>query len=189
MRVKVSLKRCRTDNFLLNNPHVLNAYIAGYLGFLNLERLAQYPETPGVRDTYNRMLALRASTFSKDNPDLWFQYSNVYCRSFSVSINFMYMVPELGQYLHDNALTKVNQALDEYTLFGTLLVRGQNLRPSFGERRDQHLYDYPSIFAAKAMILQEPYQELAKYIDVASHAVGDLFYIQNLVLAIEAGSR
>ena len=185
---KDRLEAVPDDNFLLNNPHVLNNYIAGYLGFINLESLAQYPESPGVRDTYNRLLALRVTTFSKDNPDQWFQYANVYCRAFSVSINFMYMVPELGQYLHDNALAKVSQALDEYTYLAPYWFESKS-ETAFGESVIQHLYDYPSIFAAKAMILQEPYQELAKYIDVPASSVGDLFYIQNLVLAIEAGSR
>jgi hypothetical protein len=185
---KDQLEAIPDDNFLLNNPHVLNNYIAGYLGFLQLESLAQYPESPGVRDTYNRLLALRATTFSKDNPDQWFDYAFVYCRAFSVSINFMYMVPELGQYLHDNALTKVSQALDEYTYLAPYWFEAKP-ETAFGEGVLQQLYDYPSIFAAKAMILQEPYQELAKYIDVPAASVGDLFYIQNLVIAIEAGSR
>jgi hypothetical protein len=185
---KNQLEPVPSDDFLLKNPHVLNAYIAGYLGFLELEKLAQYPESPGVRVIYNRILALRANTFSKDNPNLWFQdYSYVYCRSFSVSMNFMYLVPELGQYLHNNALSKVDQALDEYSYLAPYWFE---VKPEtvFGEGVINHLYDYPSIFAAKAMILKEPYEELVKYIEVPATSIGDLFYIQNLVLAIEAGS-
>ncbi len=186
---KDQLEAVPSDDFLIQNPHVNNAYIAGYLGFLELEKLAGYPESPGVRDTYNRILALRASSFSKDNPDLWFQdYSFYYCRSFSVSMNFMNMVPELGQYLQDNALDKVSQALEEYTYLAPYWFEAKP-ETAFGEGVSQHLYDYPTIFAAKAMILQEPYPELAKYIDVPATSVGDLFYIQNLVLTIEAGSR
>jgi hypothetical protein len=185
---KNQLEAVPSDDFLLKNPHVLNAYIAGYLGFLELEKLAQYPESAGVRGTYNRILALRASTFSKDNPDLWFQYEYVYCRSFSVSMNFMYLVPELGQYLHDHALTKVDQALDEYTYLAPYWFEAKP-ETAFGEGVINHLYDYPSIYAAKAMILKEPYEELAKYIDVPATSIGDLFYLQNLVLAIQAGSQ
>ena len=44
------------------------------------------------------------------------------------------------------------------------------------------------MFSAKAMILREPREELIKYLDVPAFARGDLFYIQNLVAAIEADS-
>jgi outer membrane protein assembly factor BamB len=185
---KSQLEPVPSDNFLLQNPQVLNAYIAGYLGFLKLEQLAHYPESLSVRDTYNRILALRANTFSKVNPDLWFaDLGHYYCRSFSVSMNFMYLVPELGQYLHDNALTKVTQALDEYTYLAPYWFEAKS-ETAFGEGVINNLYNYPTIFAAKAMILKEPYTELAKYIDVPATATGDLFYIQNLILAIEAGN-
>jgi hypothetical protein len=42
------------------------------------------------------------------------------------------------------------------------------------------------MFAAKALILQESYEELAKYIDAPGFLMGDLFYIQNLILAIKS---
>jgi hypothetical protein len=82
----------------------------------------------------------------------------------------------------------VSQALNEYTYLAPYWFEAKP-ETAFGESVIEHLYDYPSIFAAKAMILKEPYQDLAKYIDVPATKVGDLFYIQNLVLAIEAGSR
>ena len=186
---KDKLETVPSDAFLLENPGVHNAYIAGYLGFLELEALAGYPEFTNVRVTFNRILALRASTFSKDNPDRWFQdYSYFYCRSLSASRNFMYLVPELAQYLHDNSYTQVNQAVEEYTYLAPYWFEAKS-ETAFGEGAINHFYDYQAIFAAKAMILQAPYQELVKYIDVPAAQVGDLFYIQNLVLAIEAGSR
>jgi hypothetical protein len=42
------------------------------------------------------------------------------------------------------------------------------------------------MFQAKAWILKEPRDELVKYLDVPGFPRGDLFYIQNLVAAIEA---
>jgi hypothetical protein len=51
-----------------------------------------------------------------------------------------------------------------------------------------HLYDTDAIFQAKAMILQQPRRELAKYLDVPAFPVGDLFYIQKLISTIEAGT-
>lgn len=98
----------------------------------------------------------------------------------------MYLVPELAQYLHDNALSKVQQAVDEYEYL-TPYWFVSKAEVAFGEGVTTHLYDYHSIFQAKALILQEPYAELEKYIDVPAMAVGDLFYLQNLVTAIEAG--
>jgi len=47
-------------------------------------------------------------TFSKDWSQLDPDNPNAYCRGgLSVSRNFLYLVPELGQYLHDHALDKV----------------------------------------------------------------------------------
>ncbi len=51
-----------------------------------------------------------------------------------------------------------------------------------------NLYNYNAMFIAKAFILGESRDELAKYLDVPAFATGDLFYIQNLVTAIEAPS-
>jgi hypothetical protein len=50
----------------------------------------------------------------------------------------------------------------------------------------QHLYDYHALFLAKAYVLNESQAQLSKYIDVPAFARGDLFYIQNLVAALEA---
>jgi hypothetical protein len=47
------------------------------------------------------------------------------------------------------------------------------------------LYDYSALFQAKAYILKEPREVLLKYLDVPAFGRGDLFYIQNLVVALE----
>lgn len=186
---KTKLEAVPSDDFLLENPGAHNAYLAGYLGFLELEKLAGYPETTNVREAYNRLLALRVSRFSKDNPALWFSDRNYYyCRSLSVSTNFMYLVPEVAQYLHGNAYNQVSQAVDEYSYIAPYWFKAKS-ETAFGEGAINHFYDYQALFAARAMILQESYQDLAKYIDVPALPVGDLFYVQNLVLVIEAGSH
>ena len=176
-----------SDTYLYEYPYVHNAFIAGYLGFLELEAMAGHAETVSVRNEYNRLLVLRASTFTKDIPADWLT-STHYERTLSISRNFIFLVPELGQYLHDNAYTLVSQALAEYTYTAPYWLQAK-YEATFGEGAINHFYDYSSIFAGKAMILQEPYQELTKYIDVPATSIGDLFFIQNLVLAIEAGSR
>lgn len=51
------------------------------------------------------------------------------------------------------------------------------------------LWDYHCLFQAKAKILQEPYEELVKYLDVPAFYRGDLYYIDNLCAVLEAAAR
>ncbi len=50
----------------------------------------------------------------------------------------------------------------------------------------QILQDYNALFQARALIGKECREELLKYLDVPAFEVGDLYYIQNLVAAIQA---
>jgi hypothetical protein len=59
---------------------------------------------------------------------------------------------------------------------------------TYAEGVYQPLYDYNALFLAKAYILEEPYDELVKNLDVPAFYRGDLFYIQNLVAALTQGS-
>ncbi|MBN1934407.1 MAG: PQQ-binding-like beta-propeller repeat protein [Anaerolineae bacterium] len=172
-----------SDAYLIEYPYVHNAYIAGYLGYLELEALAGYPESTGIRATLNRLLALRASTFSKDTPYI----DGSAARSFSVARNFMFLVPGLGQYLRENILGQVQEAVDEYSSVAPYWFVA-DYYTAHGESASQHFYDYHALFLARAMILKESREELTKYLDVPAVQVGDLFYIQNLVAAIEASS-
>ena len=168
---------------MIQYPYVHNAYIAGYLGYLELEALAGYPESSAVRAELNRLLALRSSTFSKDTPFTGGD-SN---RALSVARNFVWLVPELGQYLRDTIEDKVQGAVDEYEEVAPYwFVSG--FEATYGEGVTQHFYDYNAVFLAKAFILQESRQELWKYLDAPAVQIGDLFYIQNLVAVIEAGN-
>ena len=47
-------------------------------------------------------------------------------------------------------------------------------------------YDNWALFQAKAYILGEPYAQLVKYLDVPAYAVGDLYYIDDLIVALDA---
>jgi len=187
---EVLLETPPTDDYLSANPHVLNAYIAGYIGYIELQKLAGYPVTPGVQNEYNRLLDLRVTTFTKDGPPQPAEpfKSRDYCRGFNVSRNFLYLVPELGQHLHDNALDKVQEALDEYYQVAPYWFVS-NFGAVYGEGATASLYDYHAVFQTKALILQESDQELAKYLDVPGVAVGDLFYIDNLIAVLETTSR
>jgi hypothetical protein len=183
---KSKLGSVPADSVLAEMPHIHNAYIAGYWGYLELEKLAGYPESATVRAELNRLLQLRAATFTKNTADAYFatiQKQN--CRSLNSSRNFIYMVPELAQYLHDHALARVQETVDEY-LWVTPLWFVARTETSFGEATIHHQFDYFGLFQAKALILKEPRAELARYLDVPGAAVGDLYYIQNLISLIEA---
>lgn len=176
------------DSLLQEMPHVHNAYIAGYIGYLELEKLAGYPESSKVRADLNHLLQLRVSSFSTQPPDSYFEdFSKLYCRTLNVSRNYMYLVPELGAYLHDQAFDKMADAVGEFESVAPLWFVSKS-ETTFGEGVTAALYDYYSLFQAKAMILKEPYEELVKYLDVPSMAVGDLFYIDNLTALLEACS-
>jgi hypothetical protein len=166
------------------NSYIKNAFIAGYLGYIGIGKLAGYSETGPELSPYvtelNRLLAERATEFSKDWPKP-VRAANVV----TLARNFMYLTPELADYLCDHAYRKAQEALDEYDRVGPYWFVSKYDSTS-GEGVLQPLYDYSALFQARALILQEPRQELAKYLDVPAFERGDLFYIQNLVAALEA---
>lgn len=182
-----------SDSYLISRPYINHLYIAGYLGYLELQKLAGYPESSTVRNTYNHLLSVRVNNFSKDNP--WIDPGNPddpaygeYQRAMNIAQNFMFLTPELGDYMSQAILTQVQQAMDEYTYVAPYWFVSK-FDSTWNEGTLQQLYDYPALFQAKAYILHEPYQELAKYLDVPGFYRGDLFYIQNLVAALGAGEN
>jgi hypothetical protein len=173
-----------TDGTLVNMPHVHNAFIAGYIGYLELEQLAGQPENQGVRAELNRLLALRLSSFSTYTT---YEDTKDYCRALATAQNFMYLVPELADYLHINASPQVQAALTEYERIAQYWFVSR-LTVTFGEGVIHPLYESSAIFRAKAMIEGVPREELAKYLDVPGFHIGDLFYIEKLLLLLEAGN-
>ena len=185
---KKYLSDAPSDSILAEYPFAHNAYIAGFLGYLELGKKAGYlesqlltPNGKSVKGELDRLLALRAAAFSKDTA------VDGYCRTLAVSRNFMYLVPELADYLRGNALAKVQQALQEYTKIAPYWFVAKT-EQTMDEGVGQPIFDTNALFQAKALILKEPRGELSKYLDVSTFAHGDLWYIQNLVTAIEAGS-
>ncbi|MCC6606384.1 MAG: PQQ-like beta-propeller repeat protein [Anaerolineae bacterium] len=172
-----------TDSVLLKMPLVHNAYIAGMIGYLELEKLAGQPASNNVNTELTRLLALRANNFTKDTSYRLFTDGGVYCRTLNISSNFIYLVPELAEYLRDNALSKVNSAIAEYeTVAPYWFVTF--FSSAFAENAIAPLYDAHSLFMAKALIQEASGDELAQYIDQPGFATGDLFHIQKLVAAI-----
>ena len=166
-------------------PFVLNSFISGYQGYLELQKMAGYAPSASITSQLESLRSLRASTFTKDT---YYGTPNTddYCRAYSASANFLYLTPELGAYLRANALPKVQAALSEYYR-STPYWFVARFEDTVNEGIFAPLYDV-DLFQAKALILKESREELLKYLDVPAFPIGDLFYIQNLVAAIEADS-
>jgi len=174
-------------------PYEHNAYIAGYIGFLKLQELAGKADTDvqlrsQVSDELDRLLQLRSTEFEKDTP--WADSTGTYpddrhihWRSMNVARNFLYLVPELGDHLYQNARPKVTEALDEYNWVAPYWFVSR-YEGAVDEGVMSVLYNY-ALFQAKAYALKEPYEELTKYLDVPAFHRGDLYYIQNLIAALD----
>ena len=169
-------------------PYIVNQYIAGYRGYLELEKLAGYTTeiTQSTRyQEYQTLLNERVNTFSKDSPFSTYSVEE-YNHNFVLNVarNFMWMTPELGDALNINKRTAVQQALDEYSIIEPFWFVPKYER-TYEEGVGHHLYDRWALFQAKAYALKQPFSELVKYLDEPAFEKGDLFYIQNLVAALD----
>ena len=176
-----------SDEAFIEKPYWLNLYIAGYEGYLELQKLAGYPQDQNKLTTYQYLLDLRVNNFSKDTPypPLGGDNGWVYYNSLAIARNFMFLTPELSDYLNQHIYSQVQTAIDEYNYVAPYWFVSK-FDDSYGEGTFQHLYDSPALFQAKAWILKQPYNELVKWLDVPAFYQGDLFYIQNLVAALNA---
>jgi outer membrane protein assembly factor BamB len=188
-RISSKLESPLGDSVLISKPYWLNLYIAGYQGYLELQKAAGYKQDPNILATYQHLLDLRVNYFSKDSPypsisggDDW---EMGYHNTLAVARNFMFLTPELGDYLSQHIRSQVQGAVDEYNYVAPYWFVAM-FDNSYGEGTLQHLYDYPALFQAKAYILKQPYNELVKWLDAPAFYRGDLFFIQNLVAALNA---
>lgn len=178
--------------YFRQQPYELNAWIAGYIGFLELQTLAGMAGSDAtlrnqVNSALDDLLQLRVTHFTKESywsdpgsPD--YRY---YKKHFDIVGNFLYIVPELGDYLRANIPNQVEEAVNEYDYIAPYWFVSR-YEATIGEGGMSLLYNYYALFQAKAFVLQESRQELSKYLDVPAFTVGDLFYIQNLVALLEA---
>jgi hypothetical protein len=95
------------------------------------------------------------------------------------------MVPELAEYLSEHIYDEVLLALDEYLTIAPYWFVSK-IENEFAEGTIRNLYDYHTLFMAQAWILNVPYEQLAKFIDIPAVKRGDLSFIDNLVSAIES---
>lgn len=171
-----------------DDPFIHNAIITGHHGFLKLQELAGMTVTDATlrvttQTELTRLLALRSLNFTKDSP--WAARGNHYRRALDLARNFMYLSPELAEYMQANLLAQVADALAEYDYVAPYWFVGK-YDAIFAEYSTQNLYTLPALFQAKAMILDQPRSQLYKYLDVPAFERGDLFYIQNLIATIQA---
>lgn len=191
-------KTMPTDQELQDNPWEQNAYIAASIGFLGLQSLAGREQADAslrqqVQSALTTQLANRVAWFEKDQPwtdDRVAQEGglSVLKRDMAVARNFLFMTPELGSYLRLHAQIQMAAAIAEYEAAAPYWFVSR-YEASLSEGIQRHLYDSPAIFQAKAYVLHESREQLSKYISAPAFAVGDLFYIQNLVAALSTYSE
>lgn len=174
-----------TDN---DKPWINHAYMQGYIGFLKLYEMVGEPSSDSsmaskAQSNLSSLYSNRASNFSKNSP--WTSASNY--KPFSVSRNFIFIVPEIGNEFGNRFKSSVQSAINEYNYVVPYWMANA-YEASSPERSIQVLYDPPALFQAKAYILKESQQELFKYLDAPFFIRGDLYYIQNLLATIKAGS-
>lgn len=184
-RMSSKLESLLSDTTFIRNPHWLNQYIAGYAGYIELRKLAGYSQDPNILASYQHLLDLRVNNFAKDSPYPPIGSDGEYNNALAIARNFMFLTPELGAYLNQHIGSQVQDAINEYSYVAPYWFVSK-FDDSYGEGTMQHLYDYPALFQAKAYILSQPYHELVKWLDVPAFYQGDLFFIQNLVAALNA---
>lgn len=176
---------------LLKNPYKLNEYIAGYWGYLELQKLATGTETASIRTTLNNLIALRTNNFTNQSAyaDIW-ESKDVHstiCNQLNIASNFLYLVPELAEVLRTKNLSQVQSAITEDEFNAPFWFVGFT-HNGVGESTLTPLYDVNAVFQAKALILRTPASELEKYLDVSAFKVGDLYYILNLTTVLDFSS-
>lgn len=174
------------DNFR-QKPYELNAYIAGYYGFIGLYNLAGIQDNSllnQVQSELNRLQQMRVDIFSKDT--YWVE-DNYHKRHLNIARNFMMLVPELGQYLANTIAGSIQDAVDEYATVAPYWFVTR-YEATIDEGAMSNLYNNPAMFMANAYILNKTQEELYPYLDAPAFQIGDLFYIRNLIILLEARS-
>jgi hypothetical protein len=183
-------KAIPSESFVKSRPHVLNTYIAGYIGYLNLQQMAGESQSSQVKTWLSSSKNMRVNHLNSVDPKNLHTFE---------SGGFLWLVPELGDHLYQNSRSRVAQYVNNYNIYAPYWmvakadeasrIRWENLvhAKSYNETGHAHYYDYSSLFNAKAFALKEGRDQLELYLDAPAVARGDLFYIQNLVSVIEAG--
>jgi hypothetical protein len=103
----------------------------------------------------------------------------------SFGIDFVNLTPELAKFMHDYSFNEDVAAINEYER-RTPYWFVSKIPDAPNEGNIMPLYDTIALFQAKALILGASRVELEQYLDVPIVAIGDLYYIQRLILALQA---
>lgn len=186
--IQVPVPDLPVADYFLQRPYEHNAYMTGYIGFLNLQDLAGMSQQDSqlrsqVTAELDRLLNLRWQSFSKDS--YWGVDNFSYRKHLDIARNFMYLAPELADYFRQNIATEVNEAVSEYEYVAPFwfVTRYEGV---IGEGAMSNLYNSWAMFTAKALIQQAPFDELVQFVDAPAFERGDLYYIQKLALALRA---
>ena len=124
-----------------DHPFVSNAQIAGYVGYVELAKLAGQPYS-SQEATLNSMMSQRASSFTEDNP--WGGPAPAVPgndrQALAIAHNFMWMTPELAGYLYGHANSKVQEALDHYQTNAPYWFVSK-FEATYREGTNHHLFD------------------------------------------------
>ena len=180
-----------TDEYLTAYPHVHNAFITGYIGYIELAKLAGQPSSAYAahQAELQRLLSLRYTNFN------WYMVNTAdteilsknYFYTLITAWNFMNLVPESANYLNQNILAEVADTITRYENMAPYWMQAENGETQ-GENAIMSYLQTKTLFDAKALILKESKEELAKFLDTPIVPVGDLYYIDNLVSILNATS-
>lgn len=203
--------RLEDPRFPVTTPYILNSHIAGHVGAYRLaKRAGAAPaELDAMEQQLARLFVLRAAlarshdslaqagfeyggarhTLDSYDPATGrAEFAEIQLGGFpyhKFTLEFLGLVTELGRFLADYAPREVAEAVQAANARHPywFVARGEE---GDGEGTLHPLYDGINLFQAKALILNEPRQELEKRLDVPAFPVGDLFYIHNLAATLEA---
>jgi hypothetical protein len=176
------------ETYLRQRIHILNEHIAGYYGYLFLQDMVKEKRSATVVNYLDHALQKRLYYFNSIDPvnlDGWEQGG------------FLYMVPELADYLRTNASVRLQTVFDYLNWaepYWHIPVANESLRyvdtesvnGGTVEGATQDVYCHWALFQAAAHALKWSREKLEQYLHGAAVFRGDLFYIQNLVATLGA---
>jgi hypothetical protein len=105
---------------------VHKAYIAGYVGCVGLAKMSGEPRA-ACQAELTRLLGLRAENFRQDvKTNTGSAQSDQHFYTLIAAWNFMFLIPELADYLRQHALGKVQEAVDRSTRMAPYWMVGHN---------------------------------------------------------------
>lgn len=169
----------------LAHPSILNAYIAGYYGYLNLQAMTGEARSAEVETWLALALQRRLMSLDLDPATL----------PGAEAGGFIFLVPELGDYLSRNSRSRIEQVLkyQDWAAPYWHIARAEEItridaQRTFWEGYHSHIHETASQFLGRAYILKWSREQLEKYLDAPSVYRGDLTYIQNLVATLQAAA-